>query len=101
MTTPVDPGDTAAMESAYYQALRDWWSDRPLSESGHRSAQIAGLSAVARAVVPPGHHVIADDDLRILLNFAVDAGERAGIAGYAPMLTDAYDRLRAAIGDEG
>ena len=56
--------------------------------------------AVARSVVPPDCVAVRRDDLRILLNFAVDAGEQAGIAGYAPMLTDAYDRLRALIGDE-
>ncbi len=55
------------------------------------SASLTAADAVARAVCPPGYSVVADDDLRVVLDIAE---ERL-------LPQDEHDRLRAALGDKG
>lgn len=88
MTTPIDPGDTLRLRSVIENALEYGLDKFTLK----RAAYDYAASAVARAVCPTGHHVIADDDLRRALSIV----ERHTNEGTS-LLTD---RLRSAIGDE-
>lgn len=109
MTTPIDPGDTAALAKIAYDQLWHFNNER-FEERGDKDQEkyrkIA--SAVARAVCPPGHHVIADDDLRRLYGLGIafkgllnTLGEEDG--EHYPLNDEdlaLLDRLRALIGDE-
>ena len=82
MTTPIDPSDINALAAIARKATRF---------DGFIPATVA--MAIARAVVPAGYHVIADDDLRdvlALVDYRRFAGGDAALVG----------RLRAVLGGE-
>lgn len=105
MTTPIDPGDTGALAKIAENGMA-YGMDR-----GMGAAAIAAYvaNAVARAVCPTGHHVIADDDLWRIYGLGIafkgllnTLGEEDG--EHYPLNDEdlaLLDRLRALIGDEG
>lgn len=82
MTTPIDPGNTAA--------LHDIFTDYAEYEP---PGMEPGLQAVARSVVPPDCVVVRRDDL-------VRAIDAFRYMGRDHEDNHALDRLRALIGDE-
>ena len=90
MTTPISPNDTAALIRRVMTVT--WKVDT-------NTMNVA--NAVARAVCPPGHHVIADDDLRAVLDAL---GRHTGVMDDDGFMLDdeeriVYDRLRAKVGE--
>jgi len=90
VTTPIDPGNTGALAKIAENGMA-YGMDR-----GMGGAAIASYvaNAVARAICPPGYHVIADDDLRRV----TEIYGRTGRSGSVISDYEVIDRLRALIG---
>lgn len=102
MTTPVDPGDTAALHDVWWAGYRSFIENCE-SVFTTDQAEEAGMQAVARAVCPPGYHVIADDDLRDVIE-AIRHCRNVLAVGEWPDLDqatiDTVFRWKDIIGDE-
>ena len=102
MTTPIDPGDTAALgehalEGAkdhlkHMEGYRGEWDTSPATIAYWQAI----ADAVARAVCPPDCVVVRRDDLETALYGSQYWGEELRQDGEQ----EALDRLRALIGDE-
>lgn len=91
MTTPIDPGNTAALFTVLDNAIV-WAIDNDMTP---KAATRYGAVAVALAVCPSDCVVVRRDDITAIIAFLwnrnlIMAGD-----------WDVVDRLRALIGDEG
>lgn len=95
MTTPIDPGDTAALHDVWWAGYRSFIENCEAVFTTDQ-AEEAGMQAVARAVCPPDCVVVRRDDLETALYGSQYWGEELRQDGEQ----EALDRLRALIGDE-
>lgn len=95
MTTPIDPGDTAALHDVWWAGYRSFIENCEAVFTTDQ-AEEAGMQAVARSVCPPDCVVVRRDDLETALYGSQYWGEELRQDGEQ----EALDRLRALIGDE-